>query len=497
LGHNNIDCEAQGSAMLDSVSLDRWLLTRTAGKLVGSRFPPGSNTATLRGATRALPLLAAGTGTLALPLTLHRAVIHAPTLSPALAMTFTLFCFSAAWFLRVQFVDSQRLRDLLLLCVTTALGLTNLCFGALPAILDVRGGVYLASASLCGQMFVAGMFAVAATVSVDRVVARPGQPARLALLLGLGALGAAATGGLLMTRLGLGLGADTGARGETTGAVLVLATTCLLAYAAVMLGRQHLRRPDRVVALLALAGLLLASAALSLLTSPLAPVEVSAGTAMGVVASALLLCAAAALERRVRVRATRAAALAERRRVARDLHDGIAQDLAFIASHGEQIAIEIGEEHPLVVAAHRALAITRSTISELCDPPEATAGEALDAVAHELRKRFDVTIAVHAEIDGHVQPTVREHVTRIAREAIANAARHGEARNILVSLRRANGGVALRVVDDGCGVGARERGVTTEGFGLRSMRERAGALGGSLTIREAPQGGTELEVVLP
>jgi signal transduction histidine kinase len=157
----------------------------------------------------------------------------------------------------------------------------------------------------------------------------------------------------------------------------------------------------------------------------------------------------------------------------------------------------VGEEHPVVVAARRALAVSRSTISDLSDPAGATASEALDAVAQELRDRFDIAIAVHAQIDDHVPSGVREHLSRIAREAIANAARHGQARNVLVSLRRADGGLALRVVDDGCGIPISDRGATPDGFGLHSMRERAGAVGGHLTVRPAPQGGTELEVVLP
>ena len=88
-------------------------------------------------------------------------------------------------------------------------------------------------------------------------------------------------------------------------------------------------------------------------------------------------------------------------------------------------------------------------------------------------------------------------MTRIAREAIANAARHGGARNVVVSLRNASAGVALRVVDDGCGIAGADGVVAPEGFGLSSMRDRAAALGGHLSVRPARRGGTELEVVLP
>ena len=222
-----------------------------------------------------------------------------------------------------------------------------------------------------------------------------------------------------------------------------------------MLARENLRRPDHLVALLIIAALLLAGAAMSRVTmQSLASGDVGTGTAIRVLYAALLLCSAVVLERRGRARVARAAALAERRRVARDLHDGIAQDLAFIAAHGAQIAANLGEEHPMVVAARRALAVSRCTISDLSDPAGATASEALDAVAQELRDRFGIAIAVHAQIDGHLPSGVGEHVSRIAREAIANAVRHGQARNVLVSLRRADGGIALRVVESQDGMTA-------------------------------------------
>jgi signal transduction histidine kinase len=193
----------------------------------------------------------------------------------------------------------------------------------------------------------------------------------------------------------------------------------------------------------------------------------------------------------------KSAALAERRRVARDLHDGLAQDLAVIAAHGASMAHKIGEDHPVVVAARRALAISRGTISELTDPEGATTHESLEAIAHELHDRFAVKIAVDAQLEVDLEPRAREHVSRIAREAIANAARHGGAQNVVVSLRQAESGVALRVVDDGCGIGHGYGDSDHDGFGLRSMSERAAALGGYLRVAPADRGGTELEVVLP
>ncbi len=99
--------------------------------------------------------------------------------------------------------------------------------------------------------------------------------------------------------------------------------------------------------------------------------------------------------------------------------------------------------------------------------------------------------------DAYLEPNAREHVARITREAIANAARHGGADHVSVSLRPTTEGVSLRVRDDGCGIPYTADGTSPEGFGLRSMRERAAAIGGYLTVQPRESGGTDLEVVLP
>ena len=117
-----------------------------------------------------------------------------------------------------------------------------------------------------------------------------------------------------------------------------------------------------------------------------------------------LVAAAVSQELQLRARAARAAALAERRRVAQDLHDGIAQDLAFIVAHGAQMARELGDEHPITVAARRALSVSRGTISELSDLSATNADEALEAVALELRGRFGIAITVYAHPDVRSRP---------------------------------------------------------------------------------------------
>ena len=444
-----------------------------------------------------LPVFLLAGAALVAPIILPRLTISAPALRAAIEMMMTLFALAGAWLLRAQFSSSRRLRDLMLVSGTLALGLIELGTAALPAALDLREGTYFAAARLCGLLAIAAMFALAAFASSDWLVARRRHPLAIAAGLSSASLALAGLGGLLG-----GTSAGTHSLAATVGhprlLVLVVAATGMLLYAGTGFARRHIVESDRVAGLIATATVLLAGAGFSNVASgSVSPGRIGISEALRAVACSLILAAAVIAERRVHARMSKATALAERRRVARDLHDGIAQDLAFIAAHGPRFAEELGDQHPIVIAARRALAISRSTISELSNPDGATAHEALEAIAGELGERFGIAIAVNAQLDRDLEGPQREHVTRIAREAIANAARHGGAKHVIISLRQAEAGIALRVVDDGCGITSADHGPAPEGFGLRSMRERAAALGGQLHIRQPRQGGTELEVVLP
>jgi signal transduction histidine kinase len=220
---------------------------------------------------------------------------------------------------------------------------------------------------------------------------------------------------------------------------------------------------------------------------------VTAREALRLAAYGLVIAAAVRQEAAIRRAIAETAAQAERRRIARDLHDGLAQDLAFIAAHGDRLAREAGEDHPLAIAARRALAVSRGAIADLSAADAPSARVALRQVADELETRFGVRVEVIAT-DAELPQTARENVVRIVREAIANAAQAG-ARNIVVSLRRKESFI-LSVRDDGGGIASGSV-KSRPGFGLRSMRDRARDLGGRLTTRPALGGGTELEVMFP
>ena len=447
-------------------------------------------------ARRLLALVATCATALTVPFAIHTAAVNAPSLHAALATMMTLFALAAAWLLRAQFASSRRGRDLLLVASTLALGLLTFGAAAVPAAADLRGGTYFAGAELWGELILGAMFAAAAFAPSDWLIARRDHPIAITLGLSAAALATAGLGGLVVGTHGSAATLD-GTFGHPLALVLVVGATGLLAYAAVGFAHRHRVEGDAVTWLLAIAMMLMAGASFShVMRGSLIPGRIDASEGLAAIAYALILAVAVVRERQVHARFARATALAERRRVARDLHDGIAQDLAFIAAHGPRFAEELGDEHPVVIAAKRALALSRSAISDLSDPAGATAHESLDAIAQELQDRFGIAIVVDASLDQDLESGERENVTRIAREAIANAARHGKARNVIVSLRHNEQGVVLRVLDDGCGIGAGKSG-QPEGFGLRSMRERAAALGGQMSVHQPQRGGTELEVVLP
>jgi signal transduction histidine kinase len=185
----------------------------------------------------------------------------------------------------------------------------------------------------------------------------------------------------------------------------------------------------------------------------------------------------------------------ERQRLARALHDGLAQDLAFIALYVEELDPELGPQHPLAIAARRALDASRGLMADLAARSAPTTGAALALVADELAGRFGVQVDVSVTgLTGgaDLASPEREEIVMIAREAIVNAITHGHAQRINVTLDLDGKRPLLLVNDDGGGVtsGTPQGG----GFGLPTMRARAASLGGKLVMRQGADGGTELEV---
>ena len=208
-----------------------------------------------------------------------------------------------------------------------------------------------------------------------------------------------------------------------------------------------------------------------------------------------------AVRRRARDgRHVNAAVERERRRIARDIHDSLAQDLAFIAARVRALerdpTASVRLDH-LAIAATRALEHSRTTISTLTRPLDEPLDAALARNATEVAERHGGHADLHLQPGVVVPPATRESLVMILREAVANAMRHGRAGSVDVSLSQQSW-LRLRVTDDGRGFDAAARAARPDaGFGLQSMEERAQALGGGLVVRSAPGAGTTIEVVLP
>ena len=185
----------------------------------------------------------------------------------------------------------------------------------------------------------------------------------------------------------------------------------------------------------------------------------------------------------------------ERRRIARDLHDGLAQELAFLTRHLDSLDGAIEEEalDRLRRATERARLESRLAISALAVSRPQMAAEAVAETVAEAAKRSGVTPSFDLASGIRVPPAHRDALARIAGEAVTNAARHSGATRVEVRLQRLGSRVRLLIADHGCGF---DPGAPAAGFGLVSMRERASSAGGELKISSIPGHGTEVEVML-
>jgi signal transduction histidine kinase len=413
-------------------------------------------------------------------------------LRSAIETGITLSALVSAVLLLAHFRQTRLLRDLLLLAALATVALTDFIFNALPAY-GYETGIYGAGARMALTILIAGIFLAVAYASADREV-QAGR--RLAAIAVPAAFYWVALGELVDLIAGpVREQGPSGAYGPLATMVSVTCGVLLLVSAGGFAARY--RDGDRFAGLLSAAAVCIAGAQLGKLALGVAPPDwVTPSDTLRVAGYGLLLATAVGLYRWSQAQLARDAVSAERLRIARDLHDGLAQDLAFIAAHSERLSREFGTDHPLAIAASRALAASRGQIVDLEASHASSTESALREVAAELAARhgINVEVVVDAGVDTERGEHERRELVRIAREAIANAVRHGGARNVTVKLGSRRDDLLLRISDDGCGfTGAKETAGT--GLGMRTMRARARSMGGRLVARSCEGGGAEVDVV--
>ena len=199
------------------------------------------------------------------------------------------------------------------------------------------------------------------------------------------------------------------------------------------------------------------------------------------------------------------AAQAERHRIAREIHDGIAQSIYALSLNLETCAdLAEREKGPLRDQLQRLVPLAKKTLLEtrhyIYDLKPLLSGEGdLMAMAENQVQEFRKVSGVQVQFSVDGEPcellvAVASGLYRILQESLANVLKHANAHTVKVRLAFEPGEVRLSVEDDG--VGADMDGVKP-GYGLDNMRQRAEELGGSFVINSAPGQGTGVRVTLP
>lgn len=391
------------------------------------------------------------------------------------------------------------LNELVLASALAVLALSNLLFAALPLMEAPGPSELTAWASLAGSMLGALLFALAAFVP-RRPLPKP------TFVLASGAAMTAATAVVIVIIGGLigpmpqhrgvapqmmpGLGAPPllSAPQMVMAVLYVLATLGFLSRSRV-LGDEFLRW-------LAVAAMLAAASHVAYFLYPATgPDSLSIGDAFRLLFYAVIFVGSMREIWSSRRALSDAAVLEERQRVARDLHDGLAQELAYLARNLDLLDEETNAEtvKRLRQAVERARVGSRRAIGALVDSGRQASEITLAEATSEIAERFDIELVFDTVCDVRLPEIRAEAMMRIACEAVTNAALHSGASLVHLSLDHDGQRVRLRVSDTGRGF---DPDVDGEGFGLVSMRERAHAVGGDLRISSAPGRGSEVEAVL-
>jgi two-component system, NarL family, sensor histidine kinase DesK len=188
------------------------------------------------------------------------------------------------------------------------------------------------------------------------------------------------------------------------------------------------------------------------------------------------------------------AKVAERERIARDLHDVLGHTLSVITLKSELAGRLLTDPSNLERAGTELAEVSRIARQALADVTHTILGQRLESIETELERATStlrtagITVECQREAT-HIDARHESILGLALREAVTNVVRHAEARTCCIRLHRMRDVYVLEVQDDGRG------GAEREGFGLRGMRERIEALGGSV-LREI-SAGTRLTVCLP
>ena len=213
------------------------------------------------------------------------------------------------------------------------------------------------------------------------------------------------------------------------------------------------------------------------------------GDALRTLSYLLLLVGAAREIREYWSAQARVAVLEDRRRLARELHDGVVQELGYIRLEAHDVAPGLRER--IIDACDRGLDEARAAIATLGRGADEPLAVVLHKAARQMVERYGGRLVVDLDQSITASADQRYALVRITREAVSNALRHGRAARVRLRLVSEQGQRVLVLEDDGAGFDVSS---PSSGYGLTSMRERARGLPGSFTIDSEPGQGTVVGV---
>jgi signal transduction histidine kinase/ligand-binding sensor domain-containing protein len=200
--------------------------------------------------------------------------------------------------------------------------------------------------------------------------------------------------------------------------------------------------------------------------------------------------------------------LAERTRIAQELHDTLLQGLLSASMQLHVADDQLAGDSPAKPLVNRVLALMGRVIEEgrnavrglrSAHDDSSDLGQAFSRVAQELDVQEEVDFRVVVEgLPRALHPVIRDDVYRIGREALVNAFRHSRANRIEVEVDYSTGYLSILIRDNGCGIDPEVLRAGREGhWGLPGMHERAEKIGAKLRVWSRPNSGTEVELTVP
>ncbi|MCU1377237.1 MAG: rane protein of unknown function [Acidimicrobiales bacterium] len=434
-----------------------------------------------------------------------RFAFDAPEVRTALAMAQGLIALVVAYLLFGRVRRRRRLNDFVLVFALGLLAISNLFFAALPS-KDIQESplVFQTWAPLAIR-FIAVTAITWSAVARDRRlpewIQRPGVAVVVAVdgVLAVVVVGVAALSRVLAP--GVRVTAITAGAPDLEGNIVLTVTLLVMAVAsgAASLGfiKRSTGRRDPLSSALAVGCVLFAFAFLCFAMYPSADTEIiQSGDALRLGFYLVLLVGAEREIDRYWSRLADVAIYEERRRLARDLHDGVAQELAYVVTQTRLLVrgrAAPGTDERVAAAAERALDESRRAIIALTVRDDEPLHLALARAAEDVAGRVgvEVDVDVNVPVAQRVSIELREALVRIVQESVSNAGRHGRATHVRISMGTEG---VLRIDDNGAGF---DPGGAGDGrFGLVSMRERAERLGARFSIESEPGRGTRVEVAL-